>query len=238
MPTRSEVSARLARVLQQHQRLHDPDAEPRNALPWLRELQRWQAQRLRRSFARFLDDPASRPAAEFFLSDLYGERDFARRDADVARVMPMMQGLLPEPLLATVADGIELGVLTHALDLDMAAVLQQLAPKRRRLDAALYAQAYRKAGRRRDRARQIALIGRTGNGLAAALRTPGVSMLLRLARGPAKALGVGELQGFLERGFGAFAQLGDARAFIAEIVRDERAVSRRLFAGDPDPFRD
>ena len=62
-------------------------------------------------------------------------------------------------------------------------------------------------------------------------------MLLRLSRGPARAAGLGELQGFLERGYSAFEQLGDARAFIAEIEADERDVSQRLFEGAPDPFR-
>ena len=46
---------------------------------------------------------------------------------------------------------------------------------------------------------------------------PGVATLLKLSRGPAKAAGLAELQGFLERGFAAFGQLGDVRGFIAEI---------------------
>jgi len=70
------------------------------------------------------------------------------------------------------------------------------------------------------------------------VKTPGVATLLKLSRGPAKATGLGELQGFLERGFAAFAALGDGKAFVRDIERAERAVSRRLFASDPDPFRD
>lgn len=236
MPSRSS-SARIAGLLSLHQALHDPEREPRNRLPWLRELRRWQAARLRASFARFLQDPAQRPAAEFFLSDVYGDHDFARRDADIARVLPTMQRLLPGFLLETVAAGIELGALTHALDLEVGEALGRIAPRRRRLDAALYAEAYREAGDPKRRGRQIELIGEVGAGLATALRTPGVAMLLRLSRGPARAAGLSELQGFLERGFAAFGALGDAEAFIGGIVADERAVSRRLFAGDPDPFR-
>jgi hypothetical protein len=62
-------------------------------------------------------------------------------------------------------------------------------------------------------------------------------MLLKLSRGPARAAGLEELQGFLERGYAAFAQLGDARSFIGEIEADERDVSQRLFEGVSDPFR-
>ena len=224
------VPHRLARRLACHQALFDPRREPRNRLRWLPELRRWQAQRLREGFARFLADPARRPAAEFFLTDVYGDHDFSGRDADIARVLPAMQRLLPGALLETVADAIELGALTQALDLRMAQRLQRLAPRRRALDMALYGEAYRACGLPRLRARQIALIAEVGNGLAQALRMPGVAMLLRLSRVPARAAGLSELQGFLERGFEAFAALGDAPRFVEEIRREETAFSRRLFA--------
>ena len=232
-----DPDARLSRRLLYHQVVHDPRREPRNRLRWLKPLQSWQTQRLERSFARFLQDPARRPAASFFLSDVYGDRDFTQRDADIAKVMPMMQRLLPDALVATVADGIELGALTHALDLRMAQALQRLAPRRRSLDEALYAQAYRDVGLPRLRARQIGLIDHVGQGLAAACRMPGVSMLLKLSRVPAKAAGLGELQVFLERGFAAFAGLDDAQAFLTDIRHHEAEAMERLFAGEADPFR-
>jgi hypothetical protein len=236
-PTTPDPVARLARRLACHQALVDPRREPRNALRWLKPLQAWQAARLERSFARFLQDPARRPAARFFLTDVYGDHDFTRRDAAIARVIPMMQRLLPAALLDTVADGIALGALTHALDLRMAEALQRLAPRRRTLDADLYARAYREVGLPRLRARQVALIDEVGSGLTAALRMPGVGTLLRLSRMPARAAGLGELQGFLERGFDAFAGLGDARGFLADIRASETDVMRRLLAAEPDPFR-
>ncbi|HJR75080.1 MAG TPA: hypothetical protein VJ806_15755 [Luteimonas sp.] len=236
MPRPRSVVPRLQRRLACHQALHDPRREPRNRSRWLPEVRRWQSQRLEDSFAGFLDDPRSAPAAHFFLTDVYGEHDFTRRDADIAKVLPMMQRLLPGALLQTVADGIELGALTHAFDLRIAAALERLAPTRKRLDAALYARVYREVGLPRLRARQIDLIGSVGRGLADALRMPGVATLLKLSRGPAKAAGLGELQGFLERGFAAFAALGDAESFLQRIDRSEREVSRRLFAGDKNPF--
>jgi hypothetical protein len=237
MSRTSELSRRLGCLLARHQALHDPDREPRNLLRWLPEVRRWQALRLEVSFDHFLDDPRRRPAAQFFLSDVYNDRDFSRRDADIARVLPMMQRVLPAAMLGTLADAIELGVLTHAFDLRMAQVLEKLAPRRRALDALLYAQAYRQAGLPRLRGHQVDLIARVGTGLAHALHIPGVGMLLKVSRGPARAAGLGELQRFLERGYVAFAQLGDARSFIGEIEADERDVSQRLFEGVFDPFR-
>ncbi|MET4727529.1 hypothetical protein ABIE09_001323 [Lysobacter enzymogenes] len=236
MSRTSDLSRRMACLLSSHQALHDPEREPRNRLRWLPELRQWQARRLEASFDRFLRDPRRRPAAQFFLSDVYNDRDFSRRDADIARVLPMMQKLLPGPLLATVADAIELGLLTQAFDLRMSERLHALAPRRRKLDGALYAQAYRACGLPRLREHQIGLIENVGLGLGKAVRMPGILTLLKLSRGPAKAAGLAELQGFLERGFAAFAQLGDVREFIAEIGSDERDIAQRLFDSDPDPF--
>ncbi len=227
---------RLARRLACHQALHDPAREPRNRLRWLPELRRWQTQRLEASFVHFLADPRREPAASFFLSDVYGDRDFSQRDANVARIVPMLQRLLPAAVLATVADAIELGALTHAFDLRMAEALQRLAPTRKKLNADLYARAYRDVGHERLRERQIGLIADVGTGLAHAVKLPGVLLLLKLSRGPARASGLGELQGFLERGFAAFSALGDGKAFVRDIEQAEREVSRRLFSGHPDPF--
>ena len=237
MHSRSDLHAHLARRLAQHQRVFDPQVEPRNLLPWLKPLQAWQAQRLERSFDTFLRDPARRPAARFFLTDVYGDHDFSRRDADIARVIPMMQRLLPAALLEAIANGIALAALSHAFDLRMAQALATLSPRGRRLDEALYARAYRQVGHPRLRMRQIELIDDVGNGLGDALRMPGVGSLLRLSRLPARAAGLGALQSFLERGFAAFAELGDAADFLADIRRSETAVMHRLFAGEADPFR-
>lgn len=233
----SDEMDRLGQQLARHQALHDPASEPRNALRWLPELRRWQAARLEESFRHFLDDPRRAPAAEFFLGDVYGDRDFTRRNADIARVVPVMRRLLPERLLVTVADAIELGVLTQALDLDMAERLHDLAPRRRRLDLPLYAEAYRAVGRPGQRRRQIALVAQVGRGFGNALHLPGVAALLAFSRGPARLAGLSELQGFLQRGHAAFAALDDADAFVAEIERVELQASRRVFAGDPDPYR-
>lgn len=233
---KAAVAVALRRRLGWHQRVHDRKAEPRNDLRWLPVVRRWQAARLAASFDAFMTDPRRREAAEFFLTDLYGDQDFSRRDADIARVVPRMQRLLPQTLLETLADAIELGALSHAFDLRMAETLQRLAPRRTTLDDALYGRAYRAVGLPRLRAHQIDLIVVAGYGLGHALRTRGVATLLAVLRGPARAAGLGELQSFLERGFGAYAKLDDVGAFIADIERSEREVARRLFAGHPRPF--
>ncbi len=210
--------------------------EPRNRDPRLPELQRWQMQRLAASFQQFLDDPVSRPAAEFFLSDLYGDHDFSGRDRDVARVLPTMTRILPAQMIATAGDAIALSALSHAFDLRMAAALSRKLGRREAIDVGAYADAYRVVAHPRLRREQIALISSIGVALATAVHKPTLWRLLRMSRMPARLAGLSALQSFLERGFGAFRVLDDAEAFVQRIVAQEIEVSRRLFSGDPDSF--
>ena len=227
---------RLAQRLAWQRAINDPAVEPRNRLPTLPMLRAWQARRLEKSFAGFLADPRTRPAAEFFLTDLYGERDFSGRDRDVARIMPLMSRLLPEALLAAAADAIELAVLSHAFDVRMAEVLAQRPKPAAPITLADYGRAYRDVGSPRLRRHQISLILGVGRTLDAAVHKHGVFKLLRASRLPARAAGLSELQGFLERGFTAFGALGGAEDFLQGIVAHETEASRRLFAGDAEPF--
>ncbi len=56
-----------------------------------------------------------------------------------------------------------------------------------------------------------------------------------LMRKPAQIAGLGELQGFLERGYAAFgAMRGGAAEFVAIVVARERAISEALLAGERD----
>lgn len=237
----SEEKQRLRRGLERRLRwqseAHDPAREPRNRLPQLGALRRFQHQRLAVSFVDLLADPRMRPAAEFFLSDLYGDRDFSARDRDVARIAPLLSRLLPQSLLEALSDAIELATLSHALDLKMAQTLHDQGVGPDELDADAYARAYRSTGGRRLRGHQIDLVLEVGHTLDRAVHTMGVSRLLRMSRMPARAAGVMELQAFLERGFEAFRQLDGAGDFLARIEAGERAVSQRLFDADPDPFR-
>ncbi len=234
--TPDALRARVLHRLSCQRALHDPAQEPRNDDPRLPELRRWQMQRLATSFKRFLDDPVSRPAAEFFLSDLYGDRDFSGRDNDVARILPKMMRILPLQMIDTVGDALALSALSHAFDMRMAALLSRSLKPVQAIDAANYADAYREIGHPRLRREQITLIQRIGGAIDAAVHTPTLWQLLKLSRLPAKFAGLGALQSFLERGFGAFRVLGGADDFVGSIVAQEIEVSRRLFARDPDPF--
>lgn len=231
-----EFRHRLARRLNWQKAINDPSLEPRNGLQTLGLLRQWQSRRLAGGFRDFLAKPTMQPAAEFFLSDLYADRDFSARDRDAAKVLPMMSRFLPDSLLRAATDAIELAVLSHAFDLRMAEQLARRPDPMASISLADYRRAYQGTGHALLRRHQIELVMRVGRALDAAVRKHGVYKLLRAARLPAQLAGLSELQTFLERGFTAFDALGGADDFLDQVAERELEVSRRLFAGHPKPF--
>jgi hypothetical protein len=195
-------------------------------------LREWQAARLARTHADLLVHPQYSAAARFFLADLYGAQDHVVDDETVRRVLPLMRKGLPASGIETVADAIELDALSASLDADMAAALAESGGE----DAAAHGDAYRRVGRRADRARQIALIGHLGGALERLTKAPFIGAALAAMRKPAQMAGFGDMQAFLERGYAAFRQMGDARAFVDTIMTREAAISAALFAGDDSPL--
>ncbi len=114
------LQLQLASRLRWQKQAHELERSDKTLAAYLPTLRKWQTRRLEASFTRFLDNPDTRPAAEFFLSDLYGEADFMKRDEEAAKILPKMAKLLPLNLLQAAIDAIELSVLSHALDMRMA----------------------------------------------------------------------------------------------------------------------
>jgi len=231
LPPPSTLVSELAHVA----RLH----EERRANPILAgALQRvadWQARRLRTTYADLAAQPRYLPAIEFFETDLYGGGDFARRDADLARVMPVMSRMLPAGVIATVDKAVGLNALSQELD---RLLLARLPRPDGRFTVAEYCRAFRKMGHMADRQRQVALIGEIGAALDHYMDKPLIHGALRMMRQPARLAGLEALQHFLERGVGAFRRMHGADLFLATIVARESALVETIFAGETAPFPD
>jgi len=192
-------------------------------------LRQWQSERLAATHADLMADARYHAAAQFFLDELYGTKDTARRDADVARVVPTLSKFLPASGLEIVADAVELDALSEFLD---AAMIAALGPRIDALDAASYGAAYRAVGRRDQREHQLDLIADLGRALDQLTRKAFAGTALKMMRKPAELAGFGELQAFLETGYDAFRLMKGADAFLDRIVTRERAVLSGLFAGN------
>ena len=210
-------------------------AENANFSEWRALLRSWQAARLARTHHDLLESRRFHDAAEFFLVDLYGPKDLSRHIEDVRRILPVMTKVLPESGLTTVAHAMELNVLSESLD---GAMVGALGADAATITDATYAAAYRKVGRAGDRERQIDLIALLGEALDKLTHQRFIGAALKMMRKPAELAGLGELQGFLERGYRAFgAMRGGAGEFVSIVVVRERSIVKGLLADDDSVLR-
>jgi hypothetical protein len=214
--------------------LHQERAASTELAAALDRLAQWQARRLNATYADLAADSRYAEAIAFFQSELYGPGDFSQRDADLARVVPIMIRVLPDSAVATVAMAMELSTLSHELDHALVGKLNAAAP----LTVAAYCDAYRACGNRAERRRQIDLIVQTGVALERYVRQPVLRPLLAMMRRPARVAGLSALQEFLERGFASFSGMRDVDFFLGTIDKREAALMQAIFDGDRAPFPD
>lgn len=195
-------------------------------------LKAWQSDRLARTYPDLLASPRYRAAALFFLNDLYGPKDFSRRDEDVARILPKLKALLPVAALPAIADAVALDELSEQLDLSVLRALPSGIP----ITEQRYAAAYRIGSEHSARERQIELTQKICTGVDKLTHIPLMVATLKLMRAPARLAGLGELQRFLETGFVTFKGMKGANEFLAIILRRETRLMERLFADVPEPF--
>jgi hypothetical protein len=193
-------------------------------------IKRWQHARFEDTYADALASARYGNAARFFLEDLYGPGDFTRRDQQFSRIVPGLVRIFPREIIETVVALSELHALSEQFDTAMAAAVPTAE-----VDPAGYGQAWRAVGQPQGRARQIALMLQVGGALDRYTRMPLLRQSLRVMRGPARAMGLEALQGFLERGFDTFREMGGAREFLDMIAERERAFAAHLFAGEDVP---
>ncbi|MCW5880389.1 MAG: hypothetical protein KIS91_05580 [Anaerolineae bacterium] len=81
------------------------------------------------------------PSSHFFLTDIYADRDFARRDAELEALYDFVRPVMPTEAIESMANAVALNNLTHELDGHMVQRLQALGATDDFTDAQ-YAAAY------------------------------------------------------------------------------------------------
>ena len=199
----------------------------------LQALQRWQAGRLERTYADLQERERYRPGVEFFLEELYTDKDYLPRDTQLERASPILKRMLPSQAQESMRMAVQLEVLSQELDGEMTRALGAETA----IDGQSYAEAYRQVGRRDDRERQIGFILEAGRDLERLVKLPMIYTLIRMAHGPAHLAGFGALHDFLEDGFRAFRAMGGAEEFLQTIEDRETRIMERIFAEHPQPYR-
>ncbi|MEO6065740.1 MAG: hypothetical protein ABIP49_08195 [Lysobacterales bacterium] len=190
----------------------------------------WQAARLAATYADLVATPQYRPAATFFLSDLYSTGDHSARDAELERALPKLVKLLPAGALDPMELALAADALSEYLDAQLASHLDHAQP----ITTESYASAYRACNNRTDRVHQIELVDQVGRSLDRIAHAPMLARAVQLMGGPARLAGFGTLQSFLERGLTAFKGMRDATTFLATIKARETDLMERLLKADRD----
>ena len=196
----------------------------------------FQAKRFAGTYADLLRSAEYGAAARFFLEDLYSDKDYSQRDAQFSRIAGALQRLFPQQVVATAVALAELHLLTEELDWQMASKWLLYTATSDKNEVARYIACWRAVGRTADRMRQLEMVLSVGQDLDRLTRTPGLRLMLRMMRGPAKAGGMGSLQGFLESGFDTFAKMSgkgsSAAEFLSTIRSRESLWIQKLSMGD------
>jgi len=203
------------------------------------EIKAFQAKRFTGTYFDLLHTPQYQPATQFFLEELYSEKDYSQRDAQFSRIAGTLERLFPKQVVQAALTLAQLHSLTEELDLAMAQCWLSLAPKAHNKTVCKvneidrYITTWQKVGRRTDRDAQLSGALLVGQELVTLTRTPGLRLTLKMMRKPASLAGMADLQHFLESGFDTFAAMTPKKfskngepegpAFFLETVRKREA---------------
>jgi hypothetical protein len=201
-----------------------------------------QAKRFTGTYFDLLHIPQYQPATQFFLEELYSEKDYSQRDAQFSRIAGTLERMFPKQVVLTAVSLAQLHSLTEELDVAMAQSWLSMSKTAGETidDIDRYIAAWHTVGRRADRDAQLSGALRVGQELVTLTRTPGLRMALKMMRKPASLAGMAALQHFLESGFDTFAAMGPKKPsktgqpegpayFLETVKKREAALINQLF---------
>ncbi len=225
-----DASKTIHDAVDQVRLMRDAMADNRELAQAVHQIKDLQARRFAGSYFDLLHSKQYQPAAQFFLEELYGTKDYAERDAQFVRVAGALERFFPAQVVQTAVSLAQLHCLTEQLDQAMAQSWMTNAAKP---EQARYLAAWRTVNRRDDRNKQLATVMEIGHELSRLTKKPSLRLMLKMMRGPASLAGLGSLQQFLEAGFDTFAAMnrqdGGASQFLATVMERESSLIELLF---------
>ena len=174
----------------------------------------WQTAYMMPYYSEFEANRETATAVEFVFSDLVGA-GISARDADLARVIPVMIRLLPDKALAALASATKLNARTLEVNLEICRNLFSQYGTSTGISERDYCEVFRQS--------TIAL----GHSLERLVRSPLLGMTLRTMHAPAHAAGFGAMQDFLEQGYTTFHAIENVDFFLNRLaVRMTKVFTR------------
>jgi hypothetical protein len=178
-------------------------------------------------YAEFEEDPETTAAVDFVISDLIGT-GVSSRDADVARIIPIMTRLLPAKALHALASAMELNARAIAINLDICRRLFGETDRRTGISERDYCAAFRETSSLDECFELIELTISLGHALRGLVHSRLLGATLHGMHHPAHAAGFGAMQDFLEKGYSAFHAIEDVDYFLDRFGERMREVFARV----------
>ena len=186
-------------------------------------LKAYQVERLKITHKECLSDPNTKEATKFFLTEIYSDKDLTKRDADLAKIVPMMCKFFPKELLIVLSDAIELDALTEVLDMKMCKNLNVNFTDEE------YMKVYREKTKYDDRKKQIQLTNALGLSLIDVVKYPLIGGLLGKMGFPAKMMGLSEMHELLNNGFNIFKNTKNVEQFLETLIQNEYDILEDIY---------
>ena len=221
--------------------VHQQYGSDEESLRQFRYFINWQVAYLLPFFKKFQTRPDTAAAVEFIVSDLMGS-GVSARDADVARIIPIMVRLLPASALQAVASAMELNARTLAINLANCRELSEGTDISRGISERDFCAAFRCTTTLDECLGLIDLTIVLGHTLNRLVHNRLLGMTLRAMHYPAHTAGFDAMQDFLEKGYATFHAIDDVDYFLGQFAERITAVFTRICNQpladlDPKPVR-
>lgn len=194
-----------------------------------RALQRYQTERLRRTYADLEEDPAYRRLVRFFFEHIYGPQNFELRNQSIKSLHQKLSGILKGEIIDNVGKVIELQELSEELDELMTHKMLEYGLEENFREEE-YQDIYRRCNNYDRRVYQISLLVESVKGIHHISQMRLIGWSLKVVRSTAHLAGMGNIMDFLVQGYEAFHSTKNIDYFTETIRKRETARNEQLFA--------
>jgi hypothetical protein len=205
---------------------------PQNFPTLKRGLQRFQSERLNRTYADLKAEPQYAAIGDFFFNRLYAPEDFSFRNTSIKSLQHALKGRVYRPMTSAMTKVVELHELSdHLDDLMVEKMIKHKFGPRLTLDQ--YQTIYRRMGNNDQRVHQINLTIDTTRDFYRLSQKWVVAISLKTVNIASHFLNIGEIMNFINEGYTAFQKIKKIDYFIDTVAEREMAWHHQLLKETP-----
>lgn len=194
------------------------------------QVQQWQIARVTQTHKAILNDPVVAKAAHFLLIEAYQGQDLSQISNQIEKMVPYLVAWLPEQLMETIEQLLQLNLLTARLDEALAHEIFEIQ-SHNQLTEAIYTQAFLAVGGGQWRSQQLDMMSELSYLLEHHVKNAMLLRIFKWAKGPAYAANFKVLYDFLQSGLTAFKEVTSPSELINTVLAVEYAINHQMVTG-------